>query len=212
MIARTGNNFMRLIVLFFVISFTSVSYAQNVIEIRDPLRGVSYYSVELSTDPLNELQFVENLFPENESITIGISALFFDESRAVDEYILWFHHDGERKWFSASQEYPLTIHVGDYDKVVDYLHITTSGMNQDAFFSEKLEFKLTAEEFLSIVDSDSVSFELTTALGNITKTLNKDEITALLRFDAKVRKLHSESHEAHILSKQDTMSIFEFVN
>ncbi len=194
------------------ILFSSVASAQGVIEIRDPLRGVSYYSVEVSSDPLNELHFIDDRFPQDDSLTIGISALFFDESKTVDEYIVWFHHDGERKWFSTTHNNDLTVHVGETDKIFDYLHLTTSGTNEGVIFSEKIEFKLTAEEFLSILDADSVGFELSTALGRITKNLNQDELTALLKFDAKVRKLHSESYSIHSTSMEIEHNRFENFN
>ena len=177
--------------------YSSVVTAQGVVEIRDPLRGVSYYSIELSNDPISELQFVDNYMAGNDEITTGISALYFDESKTVNEYILWFHHNGDRKWLSASFDNTLTVSTGDRYKEIDYLHITTSGGSDESGFSEKVEFRLTAEEFLSILDSDNVSFELSTALGTVIKPLGQEEITALLKFDAKVRKLHSESHVLH---------------
>ena len=197
MIKSKKNGLLLRITLLMSFLFSSVATAQGIVEIRDPLRGVSYYSIELSNDPISELQFVDSFMTGNDSLTIGVSALYFDESKTVDEYILWFHHNGDRKWFSASHDNTLTVNTGDRYKEIDYLHITTSGFNDDASFSEKVEYRLTDEEFLSILESEEVSFELSTALGKITKSLEQEEITGLLRFDAKVRKLHSDSHILH---------------
>ncbi|NNE37474.1 MAG: hypothetical protein HKN08_04150 [Gammaproteobacteria bacterium] len=202
MFKRRKNGLLLRTTLLMTFLYSSVITAQGIVEIRDPLRGVSYYSIELSNDPISELQFVDTFMTGNDTMTIGVSALYFDESRAVDEYILWFHHNGDRKWFSVSHDNTLTINAGDTYKDLDYLHITTSGFNDDMSFSEKVEYRLTAEEFLSILESEKVSFELSTALGKITKSLGQDEITGLLRFDAKVRRLHSESHILHRTSSE----------
>jgi uncharacterized protein YejL (UPF0352 family) len=168
-------------------------YSQGMIDIRDTLRGVTFHSIEISNDSVNGLQPRDNLFPDDDRLKIGISALFFDDSTQVDEYILWFHHDGARQWFITSQENPLTIRYNEQNSTPELLHVSISNQaNESRYFAEKLEFIVSEKQFQTILDSESVSLQLTTALGNIVKNLSVDEMTALQRFDARVRKVHSQ--------------------
>lgn len=175
-----------------VMSMPLKAVSQGLIEIRDPLRGVTFYSIQISSDPMNKLQTRDNLFTEQDRMTLGISALFFDESKTVDEFVLWFHHEGPRSRFSTAASNPLTIRFSDMDAQPRLLHITNSGQAENSgMLTEKLEFTLSAQEFLPIMDSDSVSLELATAVGTIVKTLGYADIDAIRQFDTRVRKRHT---------------------
>ena len=62
--------------------------SQVATEMRDPLRGVTFYSLQISTDPMTALQTRGGLFAQSDLMTLGLSAFFFDESDTVDEYVL----------------------------------------------------------------------------------------------------------------------------
>ena len=61
--------------------------AQVTTESRDPNRGVTVFSQEVSADKVRELNFDRGLFSEDDEMAIGVSALFFDESSTVSDYV-----------------------------------------------------------------------------------------------------------------------------
>lgn len=170
------------------------AHAQAFTEFRDPLRGVTFYSVQISSDPLTELQGAGSQFGEEDKMTLGLSAFFFDESDVVDDYVLWLRHDGPRQWFTGNNPQPLRTVIDGEPMDFSPLHATKPGMALGAGpFVEKLEFEFLPPEFHALAKSDSVTLELTTLLGVVEKSLSNTELEAIRSFDRRVRQRHEEA-------------------
>ncbi len=167
--------------------------AQAFTEIRDPLRGVTLYSAQISSDPLTSLQVEGSVFSSSDQMTLGFSAFFFDESDSVDEYVLWLRHDGPRRWFSSSQERPLKLFLDELTLALAPQHNTQSGTQATSGpLVEKKEFELVPNDFRALLAASEITIELTTSLGVVEKVLSETERAAIARFDEIVRRRHSE--------------------
>lgn len=172
--------------------------AQAFTEFRDPLRGVTFYSVQISTDRMQDLQHEGSRFASNDEVTLGLSAFFFDESDVIDDYVLWLRHDGPRRWFTGSKMRPLDIVVdGDISSPAP-LHTLRSDAEEVGPFIEKLEFTLHPLELEKLLSAEDISLELHTLLGSLEKTLNDDEIEAIRSFRERVMALHGEIRVSYL--------------
>lgn len=172
----------------------STAHAQAYTEFRDPLRGVTFYSVQISTDPLLELQSEGSKFSDSDQMTVGLSAFFFDQSDAVDDYVLWLRHDGPRQWFVGVDPLPLTTVIDGKRKTFAPLHATRPQLASGSGpFVEKLEFEFLPADFQALARSDAVTLELNTLLGVVEKTLGVAELEAIRMFDRRVRERHEEA-------------------
>ena len=167
--------------------------AQAFTEFRDPLRGVTFYSVQITTDPLIELQHDGSQFSQNDQMTLGLSAFFFDESDTIDEYVLWLRHDGPRRWFTGSRLYPLDLIIDDVITTPAPLHTLRSEEERAGPFIEKLEFALTPDAFGELLGAGTVTLHLNTLLGSLDKTLSDDEKRAMQRFRIRVMTAHEDA-------------------
>ena len=165
--------------------------AQAVTEVRDPLRGLTFYSAQISTDPITAVQTEGSRFSRTDQVTLGLSALFFDESDSVDEYVLWLRHDGPRRWFVGSDDTPLRINLDGSSTDYSPLHRSGTGETSGATpLIEKLEFSISPEALREIIGADSVTIELQTLLGQVVKTLTLAEHGAISRFAGNVHTRH----------------------
>lgn len=156
---------------------------QVVSQIHDPLRGVTFYSMQISTEPLTTLQPKGGLFAETDLMTLGLSAILFDESSAVREYVLWLRHNGPRRWFISTIERPLTLSIDGQSRQPVSLHTTRpDNVATGGQFVEILEFAISEPEFESILEADVVSIQLQTALSKVEKSLNESELSAIRRY------------------------------
>jgi hypothetical protein len=172
--------------------------AQAFTEFRDPLRGVTFYSVQISTDPMQELQHEGSSFASNDEMTLGLSAFFFDESDVVDDYVLWLRHDGPRRWFTGSKMHPLDVVIDGNISSPAPLHTLRSDAAEVGPFIEKLEFTLHPLELEKLISAESVALELHTLLGSLEKRLDEDEIEAIREFRDRVMALHGEIRISHL--------------
>lgn len=173
--------------------------AQAFTEIRDPLRGVTLYSAQISSDSLTSLQVEGSVFSSGDKMTLGLSAFFFDESDVVDEYVMWLRHDGPRRWFSSTRERPLKLYIDDEIFELATEHAThPDAQSTPGPMVEKKEFSISPDLFQVLLASDDVILELTTSLGVVEKDLNESERAAIARFDEIVRRRHSELTKADL--------------
>ncbi len=167
--------------------------AQSSTEFRDPIRGVTFYSMHVSTDSLTALQMEGSGFSSADRMTLGFSAFFFDESDTVDEYVLWLRHDGPRRWLAADLQRPLTLDLDGVVTVHAPFHmLRPSGSSDSDLFVEKMEFALDPESFQSLLDADAVALELKTLLGTVEKRLSAAERGAIRSFHERVGSRHAE--------------------
>lgn len=167
--------------------------AQAFTEFRDPLRGVTFYSVQIKTDPMMELQHEGSQFSQSDQMTLGLSAFFFDESDTIDEYVLWLRHDGPRRWFTGSRLHPLDLIVDDVVSTPPPLHTLRSEEERAGPFIEKLEFALTPGAFSELLGAETVTLHLNTLLGSLDKTLTADEMEVMQRFRIRVMSAHEDA-------------------
>ena len=166
-------------------------------EVRDEIRGVTYYSSAISTDMKTTLQAPGGLFSSTDVVTIGRSAFFFDESSSVDEYVVWLRHDGPRRWFVGSDEKPMEIHFGDQSIEPKPSHQTNlPEPSREAVFIEKLQFAIDPLTFEAILQSDKVEIEVRTLLGTLLKAFTAEEVSALREFAAEVQERHANLRAA----------------
>lgn len=168
------------------------SSAQAFTEFRDPLRGVTFYSVQISTDRMQDLQHEGSRFASNDEMTLGLSAFFFDESDVIDDYVLWLRHDGPRRWFTGSKMRPLDIVVDGNIASPAPLHTLRSDAEEVGPFVEKLEFTLHPEELEDLLSAEEIALELHTLIGSLEKVLDDDEVAAIRAFRERVMALHGE--------------------
>lgn len=132
-------------------------------------------------------------FSSSDVVTLGLSAFFFDESEAVDDYLIWMRHDGPRRWFVGSIERPVTIRFDDNVIQPAPLHRSAlAGESNDTPLIEKLEFTLRPSDLESISTVQQVVIEVTTLLGTVAKTLSAEEIGVISEFSAEARERHDE--------------------
>ena len=165
--------------------------AQAATEFRDPARGVTFYSKQVSVEKIQDLQTKGGLFGDTDEVAIGVSAFFFDESEFVDDFVLWMRHDGPRRWIAASTPLPLTINVDEsqFEPLPIHQSLPTARVGP---FIERMEFSISPEEFVEMLDAEYVSFELGTLLGTMVKELTADELELLREFKSRVERRHEE--------------------
>ncbi len=182
------------LLLLFVTALPLRVEAQAFTEFRDPLRGVTFYSVQISTDPLTDLQVEGSRFAANDRMTLGFSAFFFDESDVIDDYVIWLRHEGPRRWFTGSNnDRPLRLLLDDESSEPMPLHVLPPGGPDSGPFVEKLEFALPPPQFLALMNAESAVIELTTLLGLVEKRLDQEELAAIQRFNERVHDRHDEA-------------------
>ena len=177
-----------------VAGFAGKAQAEAIIDLHDPLRGITFYSVQLSTDKLSALQIGPGRFSADDLMTMGISVLIFDETAEPEEYVLWLRHDGPARWLVDIRMSPIRI-SGDSEVLAPMpLHVLRQDAGKDAGpFVEKLEFSLTPAQFNALVESEEISVQLATLLGAVEKTLTATEKDSLLQFREDAIKRHKES-------------------
>ncbi len=192
MTARLTNTVLFLIMALFPL-LPLHAEAQPYTEFRDPLRGVTFYSMQVSTDSLTSLQMEGSGFSSADRMTLGFSAFFFDESETVDEYVLWLRHDGPRRWVSGDVQRPLTLDLDGVATAHAPFHmLRPSGSSDSDLFVEKMEFALDPESFQSLLDAGAVALELRTLLGTVEKSLSATERGAIRSFHERVGSRHAE--------------------
>ena len=154
-------------------------------EIRDPVRGVSFESVEISEQPVNSLLVIEGTFGDTDSLVVGLSAMSFDGSQGVDEYILWLRHEG-RQWLQFDVEQPVTFEVDGKRLVLEQLRASQPFVGASSRMFEKIEFRLDELAFKRLLDGSNVNITLRSDTGTVEKTLRADEIEKIREFQASV--------------------------
>lgn len=165
----------------------NISAAPELFESHDPLRGVTFYSAQVSTDRLEKMQTQLGVFSGKDLMTVGISVFVFDESDTVDEYLLWLRHDGPKRWFVANLDSPLAIVADDRVIKLTPLHVSRADKERETGpFVEKLEFSISPEQFQLLKNAKRVTLELLTGLGTVEKALTDKELELISRFNDSV--------------------------
>lgn len=167
--------------------FSSAVFPQAITESRDDARGVTFVSVQFSSDEISDLQTLGGLFSGTDRVTLGVSGLVFDESPTAGEFILWLRHDGGKRWFVGPAAQPLTIRLDDQRLIQPSAQFqpTVSGGERSSL-TERLEFVLSPQDFEAVLDAGKVAVVITTVLGTIEKQLTAEELATLVRLSRRL--------------------------
>lgn len=164
--------------------FGVASWSQEtaVTEVHDAVRGVTFYSVQLSEEAVDEWELISGEFAETDRVRLGLSALVLDEVESVEEYIFWVRHEG-RRWLSFFDVEDSVTFVTDGQRVELEPLRRPQPFVQIGALVEKLEFKLGADDLRALLENRNATLTVKTATGVIEKELNLEELTsmALLR-------------------------------
>lgn len=152
-------------------------------EIRDPVRGVSFDSIEISERSVNSLDVIEGTFGDSDSLVVGMSALSFDESEGVDEYILWLRHEG-RSWLQFDVDQPVSFEVDGRELPLEQLRASQPFVGTASRMFEKVEFRLDAAAMDRLVKGNEISITLRSDSGIVEKILDSEEIERIRAFRA----------------------------
>ena len=162
---------------------SGAALSQSFVEINDRLRGVSFYSIALSDDSLTALQKKGSAFSEADRMTLGFSALLFDEAEDVEEYVLWIRHNGNDPWFTPNMGADVSISVDQ-----ELLQPRPGDPVQlHAPLVEQLELRLSPSDMKTLLEGDLVSINVQTLLGVIEKPLSKEELNKIEQLVQRVR-------------------------
>lgn len=177
-----------LVALCVAILSTAVN-AQPYTEVRDQARGATYLSVQISTDSLSEIQAEGGRFSNLDEMTLGLSALFFDEFSHVTDFVMWLRHDGPRRWLTGDKPEPVNITMDNQTVELIPMHMSRPQQPpHEGPFIEKLEFSLSPELFRKVISSSAVTIDLRTFQGLVSKRLTDREIQILNDFQKKVQQ------------------------
>ena len=155
--------------------------AQVRTELRDPVRGVSFHSVELSEMPINALEVIEGSFPDSDQLAIGLSAMHLDGRDAIDEYVLWIRHQG-RRWLDFAVEDPVVFTIDNQPLALSQLRASQPFVGETGRLFEKIEFSLSDEQLSRILSGDITVITLSSDNGTVQKRLNAQELVYLREF------------------------------
>jgi hypothetical protein len=162
--------------------------AQMLTEIHDPLRGVTFHSVELNGESSQSEETPASVALRNHRMTIGLSAFMFDESTAIEEYILWLRHDGPGRWFSGTDGLPLRIEAAGKQVNAKPLHwYAPDAQANSGSFVEKVEFTLDVDQLNNMLNAESATLHLETLLGKVSYQLSESDFEAMRRFVQRIR-------------------------
>ena len=169
----------------------SVVFANVYTEMRDTIRGVTYYSVEVSSNPLTEIQMKGGRFFDTDVMTLGFSALYFDEDAEVSEILMWLRHDGPRRWLVDDAEYKARVTADDQVLELVPLHVSRPDKpSSNGFFTEALEFSIAPEAFKQVSQSKEIVISFNTIQGTVSKTLTALETESLEAFLSRAQLRH----------------------
>jgi hypothetical protein len=155
--------------------------AQLRTELRDPVRGVSFHSVELSEMPINTLEVIEGSFPDSDQLAIGLSAMHLDGRGSIDEYVLWIRHQG-RRWLDFDMADPVVFTVDNQPLALTQLRASQPFVGETGRLFEKIEFNLSDEQLSRILTGGSTVITLTSDNGTVQKRLTAQELRYLEEF------------------------------
>ena len=162
--------------------------AQASTVVRDELRGVTFHSIEISRDDLRTLQVGPGVFSEQDQMTLGLSALIFDENLMFIEYVLWVRHDG-RRWLTSNGNRAVTITIDGERLEPEIIHTPHADSAITSLFAEQLELRLTANQIQQLINGRTVVLGIVTSTGVVEKTLTGDETERIRRFVVRVEPI-----------------------
>ena len=166
-------------------SLASVSQETAITEVHDAVRGVTFYSVQLSEESVDEWTLVSGEFAESDRVRLGLSALVLDEVDSIEEYIFWVRHEG-RRWLSFFDSGDSVTFLSNGQHLELEPLRKPQPFVQAGSLVEKLEFKLGADDLRALLENSDAILTVKTATGVIEKRLNMEELTSMARLKNRV--------------------------
>jgi len=150
-------------------------------EIRDELRGVSLYSIQISEEPVNSLTVIEGSFADSDRIALGLSAAVYDGAGGTEEYVFWLRHEG-RRWLTTELSDPVIIEADDVPIDMELLRVPRPIIGPDNRFFEKFEFRFRDPEIKQLLEGGQVVVSFRSTTGVVQKTVSGQELESIRAF------------------------------
>jgi hypothetical protein len=157
------------------------AHAQLRAEMRDPVRGVSFHSLEISNDAIDMLDVIDGAFAATDRLSVGVSAMVFDGTGEIDSWIFWVRHEG-RRWLDYDRDMPIELLVDGSALDLEPLRSPQPFVGEGGLRYEKLEFELSDAAFERLLVAQSVVVALRTDNGDVDKHFTGDESERLRAF------------------------------
>jgi hypothetical protein len=156
-------------------------------EARDPVRGVSFHSIQISDVAIRSLRVIEGDFSAADRLAVGLSALVFDGSDGVEEYIFWLRHEG-RRWLDFGAGDPVSIEVADEPLGIEPLRALQPFVGPSSRLFEKIEFRLDETVLDRLTDGSEVRIRLRSGNGTVEAVLSAQDIEEIRAFRASLAR------------------------
>lgn len=150
-------------------------------EMRDPVRGVSFHSIEWSDQSINDLQVLEGTFTDSDRLAVGLSAMVFDGETRIDPYILWIRHQG-RDWLDYELAQSVQVMVDDHPLGLEKLRSPQRFMGAGDLAYEKLEFLASAEQVIRLLGATAAVISIRSSNGTVEKVISDQELARIRKF------------------------------
>ncbi len=154
---------------------TTSANAQYRSEMRDPVRGVSFHSMELSDQAINDLHVLEGTFSDNDRLTLGVSARVFDGATEIDPYIFWIRHEG-REWLDHALANSVQVVADETPLIFGQMRSPQRFTGAGDLVYEKLEFVLAADELSRLLNAERASISVRSNNGTVEKRILPEEL------------------------------------
>ncbi|MDH3506982.1 MAG: hypothetical protein OEQ25_07560 [Gammaproteobacteria bacterium] len=157
------------------------AFAQVRTELHDPIRGVSFHSIEIEDSSVNALDVIDGSFADSDRIVVGLSAMKFDGTDTVESYVLWIRHEG-RRWLDFEFQAPIDVTVDGDSLALQQLRASQPFVGAAGRFFEKIELELSAADLRRLVASGDAAITLRSGSGIVRKQLTADELAHMEGF------------------------------
>ena len=147
----------------------------------DAVRGVTFHSVEISNDSVEDLNVLDGTFSSGDRLVVGLSTMLFDGSDEISSYIVWIRHEG-RRWLDYGLNDPVSIVADGWEVPLESLRSPQPLVGDGARMIEKHEFLVDSAHFDRLLAGEEITVRLHSDTGVIDKTLTGDEIRQLRQF------------------------------
>jgi hypothetical protein len=157
------------------------SWGQVRSTMSDDVRGVTFHSIEISDDEINDLEVLDGTFSPSDRLVVGLSAMLFDGSGKISNHIVWIRHEG-RKWLDYGLMSPVEIVADGWSVPIEALRSPQSFIGAGGRMIEKLEFLVDSAHFDRLVSADEITVLVRSETGNIDKVLSEQEVQLMREF------------------------------
>ena len=156
-------------------------------EMRDPVRGISFHSIEISSEAMNDLDLIRGSFGDTDELAVGLSAMAFDGVPEIDSWIFWVRHEG-RRWLDYDRVTPVSLMADGEPLELEPLRSPQPFVGEGGRMHEKLEFHIAAPEMSRLLAAESAVVSLRSDNGDVDKSFASEELNRIREFLASVKE------------------------